>query len=37
MWKQAVVQEKQTINVLTETEKVQLNTPLRKVDLDLDN
>ncbi len=41
MWKQAlelaVVQEKQTINVLTEIEKVQLNTLLRKVVLGLDS
>ena len=41
VWKQAlelaVVQEKQTINVLTEIEKVQLNTLLRKVVLGLDS
>jgi DNA-binding MarR family transcriptional regulator len=41
VWKQAlelaVVREKQTINVLTEAEKVQLNTLLRKIMLGLDS
>ena len=40
VWKRAlelaVVREKQTVNVLTEAEKVQLNTLLRKVVLGLE-
>ena len=40
VWKEAlelaVVQEKATVNVLTETERVQLNTLLRKIVLALE-